>query len=680
MDSDHEQGPSRKKIAKERREKQKLSSVQEKYKHVRLTPSKFQAVFDDLSGSSSDETDVGIDTDASSEHLETETADEDFDSDESEESDVETATRARRGTGARPRARRTRRTTRTPAPTDSDDGWCSDNTEPFVDNFTGTPGLTVPVPSTVLGFIQLFLTQKLLKYVAYETNLYASQSKAGTGQRTEHRWQPVTVKEIARYLGLTILIGIFPLPRLRMYWQTGRFWHIPCFNTFITGKRFEMIAKYFHVYNNKSIPPGQGVDKLIKVRSLMQYLLNRFKRIYIPNKKLSLDEGTMPWRGRLSFKTYNPNKPDKYGIRLYMLAEATSGYIYDFKSIQELGKTIDTVMALIEPLKDKGYHLYMDNYYNSVRLSEALLQVGVYTCGTLRLQRGAPKSLQMQAKGKVPVDKTLFKRKDNTFIILWKDKRIVSLITNCHNAETQRVQRRKRVRNRDGTTSVQQVTVNKPNAICDYNTNMKGVDHFDQMIKYYHFTRKTHKWTKKMTFYFVQMAIYNAFVMCNYYTTDRRKLTLLHFHEQVIAALLFYKSSNWPEEDDDIPHAADVNATGANVATPGPSTPRPPTAGPSGVRRPLFTSPVPADLPSSSESEDEAVIITSGASAATRPRIVDNPYRLKRNLSHTQVKIQKRLRCRVCKLSGKRKDTHYKCKTCDVALCPAPCYSYCTMQ
>ncbi|XP_069176586.1 piggyBac transposable element-derived protein 4-like [Procambarus clarkii] len=516
MDSDHEQGPSWKKIAKERREKQKLSSVQEKYKHVRLTPSKFQAVFDDLSGSSSDETDVGIDTDASSEHLETETADEDFDSDESEESDVETATRARRGTGARARARRTTRTTRTPAPTDSDDGWCSDNTEPFVDNFTGTPGLTVPVPSTVLGFIQLFLTQKLLKYVAYETNLYASQS--------------------------------------------------------------------------------QGVDKLIKVRSLMQYLLNRLKRIYIPNKKLSLDEGTMPWRGRLSFKTYNPNKPDKYGIRLYMLAEATSGYIYDFQIYSGVGKTtIDTLMALIEPLKDKGYHLYMDNYYNSVRLSEALLQVGLYTCGTLRLQRGAPKSLQMQANGKVPVDKTLFKRKDNTFIILWKDKRIVSLITNCHNAETQQVQRRKRVRNRDGTTSVQQ-------------------------------------------------------------------------------------SSNWPEEDDDIPHAADVNATGANVATPGPSTPRPPTAGPSGVRRPLFTSPVPADLPSSSESEDEAVIITSGASAATRPRIVDNPYRLKRNLSHTQVKIQKRLRCRVCKLSGKRKDTHYKCKTCDVALCPAPCYSYCTMQ
>ena len=42
----------------------------------------------------------------------------------------------------------------------------------------------------------------------------------------------------------------------------------------------------------------------------------------------------------------------------------------------------------------------MDNYYNSVNLTEQLLQQGVYTCGTLRLQRGAAKELQLTAKKK----------------------------------------------------------------------------------------------------------------------------------------------------------------------------------------------------------------------------------------------------------------------------------------
>ena len=54
-------------------------------------------------------------------------------------------------------------------------------------------------------------------------------------------------------------------------------------------------------------------------------------------------------------------------------------------------------MGLIEPLKYKGYDFYMDNYYNSVNLTEQLLQQGVYTCGTLRLQCGAAKQLQLRA-------------------------------------------------------------------------------------------------------------------------------------------------------------------------------------------------------------------------------------------------------------------------------------------
>ncbi|XP_069176205.1 piggyBac transposable element-derived protein 4-like [Procambarus clarkii] len=215
----------------------------------------------------------------------------------------------------------------------------------------------------------------------------------------------------------------------------------------------------------------------------MDYFSEKFASVYIPKKELSLDEGTMAWHGRLSFKVYNPNKPDKYGVKFYMLAEGTSGYIYKFDVYCGIGKTtVETVMGLMAPLVNKGYHLYMDNYYNSVSLTEQLREVGVYTCGTLRLQRGAPKDLQQVVKGKMATDTTLYMRKDNTFVIVWKDKRPVSVITNIHNADTTQAQRRKRVRKRDRRTGVEIVKMNKPKAIVDYNKFMKGVDHFDQMI------------------------------------------------------------------------------------------------------------------------------------------------------------------------------------------------------
>nr|XP_045586722.1 piggyBac transposable element-derived protein 4-like [Procambarus clarkii] len=131
----------------------------------------------------------------------------------------------------------------------------------------------------------------------------------------EDIWKPVRVKEIARYLGLCILMGINRLPTMRMYWQTSKPWHARFFNMFMTTKRFQRIAQFFHTFNNNAVPLN-NTDKLIKMRPVMDYLKQRFAEVYWPMKELCLDKGTMAWRGRLSFKVYNPNKPDKYGVKL----------------------------------------------------------------------------------------------------------------------------------------------------------------------------------------------------------------------------------------------------------------------------------------------------------------------------------------------------------------------------
>ena len=39
------------------------------------------------------------------------------------------------------------------------------------------------------------------------------------------------------------------------------------------------------------------------------------------------DESTVEFKGRNSFITYNPQKPTKWGLRIYVLAESESGYI-----------------------------------------------------------------------------------------------------------------------------------------------------------------------------------------------------------------------------------------------------------------------------------------------------------------------------------------------------------------
>ena len=55
-------------------------------------------------------------------------------------------------------------------------------------------------------------------------------------------------------------------------------------------------------------------------------MLHQFKSIWVPRREISIDEGTIPFKGRLNFKVYNPNKPDKYGIKTYKVCDSTNGY------------------------------------------------------------------------------------------------------------------------------------------------------------------------------------------------------------------------------------------------------------------------------------------------------------------------------------------------------------------
>ena len=78
-----------------------------------------------------------------------------------------------------------------------------------------------------------------------------------------------------------------------------------------------------------------------------------------------------------------------------MLADSVTGYLYSYVVYDGTGRSLfETVNFLLRGLFDQWYKLYMDNFYNSVGLSEYLLEKGVHTTGTLRKNRGEPPSIR----------------------------------------------------------------------------------------------------------------------------------------------------------------------------------------------------------------------------------------------------------------------------------------------
>ena len=52
--------------------------------------------------------------------------------------------------------------------------------------------------------------------------------------------------------------------------------------------------------------------------------------MYYPHTQLSVDEAMIPFKGRSSMKQYLPMKPVKRGFKVWAMADALNGYLYDF--------------------------------------------------------------------------------------------------------------------------------------------------------------------------------------------------------------------------------------------------------------------------------------------------------------------------------------------------------------
>ena len=159
----------------------------------------------------------------------------------------------------------------------------------------------------------------------------------------------------------------------------------------------------------------------------------------------------------------------------------------------------DIVFNLLGCHLGYGHHGFMDNYYTSVALTEELYDNKTHVSGTLRLPRGAPKSLQNKAKSKsLARGEMAYHRKNNTMVLIWQDIRLVSCVSMGFDASMEDFTHRRRVK-RGGRLVYEEVAMQRPKLIREYVNYMGGVDQFDQMINYYAIERRTYRGTKNLS-------------------------------------------------------------------------------------------------------------------------------------------------------------------------------------
>ena len=134
-------------------------------------------------------------------------------------------------------------------------------------------------------------------------------------------------------------------------------------------------------------------DKLAAIRDLVDLVVKNFLKAYNPGANVCLDERLSPFRGRCSFKMYIPSKPAKYGIKVWMLVDCDSNYVYNFQIYvgkidgkREVNQAHRVVMNMTKPLQS-GHNVTFDNFFTSKSVAEDLLRRNITCLGTVNSKR-----------------------------------------------------------------------------------------------------------------------------------------------------------------------------------------------------------------------------------------------------------------------------------------------------
>ena len=271
-----------------------------------------------------------------------------------------------------------------------------------------------------------------------------------------------------------------------------------------------------------------------KIEPIHKYLVERWQSLLTLEENISADEALLLRKGCLSWKQFIRTKRARFGLKSFVLAKTSSGYVWNSiiytgnDTLVEEGNTyqyqvINIVLSLCKNVLDEGRCLFMDNWYSSLELLSELRNQSTDVVGTVRKDRkGLPKDV-MSKKLTTGEKATPYNQNYGAMCMQWKDKRDVHMLTSCVPDEDVVIKR-------CGKDKVVPLVVNT------YNDSMGGVDRSDQMMSSYPVERKRlKKWSKKMWLHLINTCVFNAQIL---HKKQRGNISPLEFRSRLISQLV----------------------------------------------------------------------------------------------------------------------------------------------
>jgi len=217
------------------------------------------------------------------------------------------------------------------------------------------------------------------------TNLKAQLGNAGAGGTNYKDFKPFSCKDIRQYLGLYIINGLSPSPRMEMKFKPQAVDPVQG-NDYIVNhlganaeRRWRHFKCFFALQDPRKDVPNQKVQPLFKVHRIVNWINFIGKMSVSLGMHLSVDEQTIGFQGRHGDKMRITFKAVGDGFQCDVICDSGFTYCVYFRNVPAPAKYLQRGMSalharvlwLFDHLEDHYHRVWMDNLYLSASFARA---------------------------------------------------------------------------------------------------------------------------------------------------------------------------------------------------------------------------------------------------------------------------------------------------------------------
>ena len=184
------------------------------------------------------------------------------------------------------------------------------------------------------------------------------------GYRVLGKEWSLNLDTLDKFIGLIICHGIVGVRNwpLKSLWNSD--WVCPMFSK--TMSRDDLAQKMSILRFDVKSERRDRIEhnKFCLASYIWQSFIENCQKSYIPSQNLTVDEQLLLCKARCKFIQYMANKPDKFGLKFWLIVDVNSKYLYngfpyvgkDETHATSTSLSTDVVLKLIEPLANCGKH------------------------------------------------------------------------------------------------------------------------------------------------------------------------------------------------------------------------------------------------------------------------------------------------------------------------------------